>query len=371
VLTIYRRHSKTCPHKARSYRRCKCNLWVQGTLSGEKIRQSLDLTSWEAAQNLIREWETKGKLGGVAAPDISHACEKFIEDAIARGVRDSTLVLIRRVIKHFVEWCEGRGFRRLSQVDIEQARKYRASWTYAPVTAAKKLERLRGFFRFCVEAGWIEKNPFQAVKSPILKQTPTMPFSGDEFKKLLDACGRFSNKGVHGFSNGTRMKAFILLLRYSGLRRTDAVSISEDKVRDGKVFLYTQKTGTPVWVPIPAYVVEVMESVRKGSYYFWSGNGGLKAATSSWDRAFRKLCTLAGVKGHFHMLRDTFAVSLLLAGTPIEDVAILLGHASTKVTEKHYSPWIKARQQRLEERVRAVWEEPEEPTRLRVIQGGA
>jgi integrase/recombinase XerD len=185
-----------------------------------------------------------------------------------------------------------------------------------------------------------------------------MPFSDDEFAKLLDACDRFSNKGVHGFANGKRMKAFILLLRYSGLRRTDAVSISEEKLRGGKVFLYTQKTGTPVWVPIPGYVVELMESIRKGPYYFWSGNGGLKAATSSWDRAFRKLCKLAGVKGHFHMLRDTFvAVSLVLKGTPIEDVAILLGHSSTKVTEKHYAPWIKARQERLEERVKATWGE--------------
>jgi integrase/recombinase XerD len=161
------------------------------------------------------------------------------------------------------------------------------------------------------------------------------------------------------------MKAFILLLRYSGLRRTDAVSISEEKVRGGKVFLYTQKTGTPVWVPIPPFVSELMESIRKGNYFFWSGNGGLKAATSSWDRAFRKLCKLAGVTGHFHMLRDTFAVSLLLKGTPIEDVAILLGHSDVAVTQKHYSPWIKARQERLEERVKATW--AEEKPKLKAV----
>jgi integrase len=368
VLTIFRRHLKSCPQTSRDYRRCRCPLHVEGTLAGVPVRKSLDLTSWDAAQALIREWETKGKLGAVAAPDVRDAGEKFIEDAIARGVKDSTLVLIRRVVKHFAGWCDGRGFRRLSQIDLDEARKYRATWTYAAITAAKKLERLRGFFRFCVESGWIERNPFASVKSPIVKQTPTMPFSDDEFAKLLDACDRFPNKGVHGFDNGKRMKAFILLLRYSGLRRTDAVSISEEKMRGGKVFLYTQKTGTPVWVPIPNYVVELMESIRKGPYYFWSGNGGLKAATSSWDRAFRKLCKLAGVTGHFHMLRDTFAVSLLLKGTPIEDVAILLGHSSTKVTEKHYAPWIKARQERLEERVRATWEEA---PKLRGIEGAA
>ena len=48
--------------------------------------------------------------------------------------------------------------------------------------------------------------------------------------------------------------------------------------------------------------------------------------------------------GYAHRWRETFAVELLLAGVPPEQVSILLGHASIKVTEKHYSPWVKARQ---------------------------
>jgi len=46
--------------------------------------------------------------------------------------------------------------------------------------------------------------------------------------------------------------------------------------------------------------------------------------------------------------RDTFAVELLLAGIPLEQVGALLGHASVPVTERHYSPWVKARQEQLE-----------------------
>ncbi len=32
---------------------------------------------------------------------------------------------------------------------------------------------------------------------------------------------------------------------------------------------------------------------------------------------------------------------LLLAGVPLEQVSVLLGHQSIKVTERHYSPWVK------------------------------
>jgi hypothetical protein len=34
---------------------------------------------------------------------------------------------------------------------------------------------------------------------------------------------------------------------------------------------------------------------------------------------------------------------------------ILLGHHSVRVTEKHYSPWVRARQEQLEADVRRTW----------------
>ncbi|MFZ1974935.1 MAG: hypothetical protein WAU89_18970, partial [Candidatus Acidiferrales bacterium] len=57
-----------------------------------------------------------------------------------------------------------------------------------------------------------------------------------------------------------------------------------------------------------------------------------------------------------HRWRDTFAVELLLARVPLADVSVLLGHQSIKVTERHYSPWVIARQEQLEETVKAAQE---------------
>jgi hypothetical protein len=57
--------------------------------------------------------------------------------------------------------------------------------------------------------------------------------------------------------------------------------------------------------------------------------------------------------------RDTFAVELLLSGVPLERVSVLLGHQSVKVTEKHYAPWVRARQEQLEADVRRTWETDE------------
>ena len=65
MLTLYRRHRPPCPHTLRKYRKCKCPIWVQGSLAGEYVRKSLDLRSWEAASNLVRDWETAGEMGVV------------------------------------------------------------------------------------------------------------------------------------------------------------------------------------------------------------------------------------------------------------------------------------------------------------------
>jgi integrase len=66
---------------------------------------------------------------------------------------------------------------------------------------------------------------------------------------------------------------------------------------------------------------------------------------------------LAGVPdAHAHRLRDTFATELLLRGVPLERVGALLGHRSVNVTEKHYAPWVSARQEQLEGDVRRTWE---------------
>ena len=60
-------------------------------------------------------------------------------------------------------------------------------------------------------------------------------------------------------------------------------------------------------------------------------------------------------EGHAHRFRDTFAVELLLTGTPIEHVSAFLGHASIRVTERHYAPWVRARQERADADVQRSW----------------
>jgi integrase len=71
-----------------------------------------------------------------------------------------------------------------------------------------------------------------------------------------------------------------------------------------------------------------------------------------WQRALKGVFKEAGIPhGHAPRFRDRFAVGLLQAGVPMDRVSVSLGHSSIKVTEKHYSPWVRARQDQPEAQV--------------------
>jgi len=363
MLTIYRRHRKDCEHRAagRKYRRCRCPIWADGFLNGLELRESLDLRDWEKAQERIREWEAKG---APVAPEpdritIETATLEFLQDAEARNLREPSLYKYRLLFRSLKQFAEQSGFRFLDQMDLAAARKFRAEWPDANLSALKKLERLRAFFRFAQESGWMQDNPAKKLKNPKVTNSPTLPFSQQQMIQILAACESYpDNYGKLGQANAKRLRAFVLVLRYAGLRIRDTVTLGCDRLAGNKLFLYTAKTGVPVWCPVPDFVVAALESCPKSTanYFFWTGESEPKSAVGDWQRSLRKLFTLAGIPdGHAHRFRDTFAIELLLAGVPLERVAVLLGHQSVKVTERHYAPWVRARQEQLEADVKRTW----------------
>lgn len=150
----------------------------------------------------------------------------------------------------------------------------------------------------------------------------------------------------------------MLTLRYTGLRIGDTTSLGVDRLVGNKIFLRSQKTGQEVFCVVPAFVADALESVPRLSdrYFFWTGRSTLHTAVGSWQRTLRKMFKLAGIqKAHAHRFRDTFAVELLLAGVATEEIAVLLGHSNITITQKHYSPWVRDRQRRLEANLERAW----------------
>lgn len=357
MLTIFRRHYPPCKYAGykdpRRYRTCDCPIWVQGSLRGEYIKKALDLRSWQAASDLVRGWDASGEIGVVRLdPPVSEAVEKFITYQKARNLSGETIRKYENLLeRRFLPWCESKGYRLFKRLTVDALRDFQTTWDDGPLYATKNLERLRAFFEFVLEAQWIARNPVASLKRPKATDNPTLPFSEDEMKRILEACDRYPG-------NQDRMKAFVLTMRYSGLRIGDTIALDKSRLNGNKLLLYTAKTGTPVYMPLPPVVIDALAKLDTNGRgrYFSTGNAKPQTARANWSRYLDTLFELADVKdGHSHRFRDTFAVSLLEKGVSLEHVSVLLGHSSVKITERHYKPWVKTLQSRLEEEVKKAW----------------
>jgi integrase len=200
-------------------------------------------------------------------------------------------------------------------------------------------------------------------RKSVFQVSPTMPLTHEEMVKLLAACDTLAAKAQPGAAklNALRLKPLILTMRFSGLRVSDAVLLTTDRLDGKKLFLYTAKTGVPVYTILPDSVVRALAECPRVSdtRFFWSGQGKRTTAVCDWQGRIKDAFDSAGiVKGLSnavsHRLRDSFACELLRAGATISNVATLLGN-SPRIVEKHYSPWVRSPQEQLEADLGRTW----------------
>jgi len=363
MLYTYRRHRKYCSHlrDGRKCLRCDCPVWVDGRLNGERVHRSLGTSDWQKALQIVRDWEAEGT-SAVSPPKAEpltteQAWSRFLTDLEVRKLHPSTIRKYRLVEKQMNHFAQAKGLRFLKEIDTDALDEFRGTWKDAALSASKKLERLRAFFRFAQKRKWSSENPATDLRAPKITARPTLPFTAEEMLRLLAAIDKYRLSG-RGAANAMRIRGLVLLLRYSGVRISDGVSMTTDKLHGNKLFLYTHKTGVAVNTILPDFVLKALEATSRVTekHFFWDGTSDLETIVGSWRRRLAKLFELAEIEhGHPHRFRDTFAVELLVSGVPIERVSILLGHQSVRVTEKHYSPWVRARQEQLEADLTRAW----------------
>jgi integrase len=167
------------------------------------------------------------------------------------------------------------------------------------------------------------------------------------------------------------------------MRIGDAVSCSVDRLANGKIRLSMRKMGIHVHCPLPGFVVAELDAIPRRSkrHWFLTGKGKPQTSVTYWqgrlidlfkrmkvtefartnkvttDEARKQLQAMGGKfeESPARRFRDTFAVELLLAGVSLERVSILLGDTSVKITERHYAPWVRERQEQAEADVERTW----------------
>ena len=298
---------------------------------------------------------------------IDEALGLYLADRDQRGIRDSSKVL--RLIGRLRNYSYARNVMHLKDITARMLTEWRATWTFRKDSSGPAVawSIVRTFCRWAHSIDLVPSDVSSKLKSLPIVRKQVQPLTRDEIADLLMATRQC------GFSLDIeeRVRVFILLQRWSGLACVDAATLRRDLLRhdDNLTQVHRTKTDAEVFIPLPPAVAKMLRAHANDhpDYFFWNPErmkrSSLICQFGDW---LRLVFDRAGVKHGqqemlSHRLRHSFAVELLLAGVPIEQVGKLLGHKTVRTTERYYSAWVKERQRKLEIEVKQAWTKMELP----------
>lgn len=154
---------------------------------------------------------------------------------------------------------------------------------------------------------------------------------------------------TYAFERFAWSKPLFTLALYTGLRRSDLRLLKWTSVdlHAGVIRLIMRKTKRPVLLPIVSRVRVALDACRKRtvmSEYVLVTPEGRPYAESTIKRYFKTAKALAGItrRFRFHDQRHTFASTLASKGINSFTLRDLLGHTSTRTTERYARPSLEA-----------------------------
>jgi site-specific recombinase XerD len=302
---------------------------------------------WTKAQQILREWEERGERPKAMVPKatIEHLQEQFLKNMETENRTSETIRKYRLLFKLLVAFTQEKGIRFVCELDLSVLEEFRASWKDNNLSKQKKQERLRTVFRYARKHRMIDDNPSLDLGKIKVDPTQVVPFTDDELNRIFKAAK----------ADNPRIYALALLMRYSGLRISDATMLRLDQLKGDRLSLRTQKVKKDVSVLLPKPVAKALRAIEPASpnYFFWNESSKLHSLTDLYrDHYFRRVFKAAQIKSepHPHQFRHSFAIKLLSAGVSLDNVAMLLGN-TPKIVWKHYAAWVPERQQALDEAV--------------------
>ncbi|HEY1160874.1 MAG TPA: tyrosine-type recombinase/integrase [Terracidiphilus sp.] len=384
------RHSADCPKTDPQWRRCNCRKSLYIYDHGKVRYKSAKTRSWEAAERAVQAERdlrdpikiAEREMASQREADVAarKSNQVTIEDALNRWlnsqkqVADSTGAAYRVVKRKISDWAAMKGITRLRDVTPEMLDEWRGKWSPAArreddrmgnTTQSHFQTRLKSFFGWAAKIRIIDIDPSVPLGAIAPSKRRTMPLTPEQFKELLAACELYdAGRRPTQEKFGNDLRVLFQVMRWSGLRIGDALMLPRSALTGNRLSLVTQKTKAEATPVLPDPVVEEIQAYkpRPGThpdYYWWTRQSDHLTLTTLWTARIRELNPYLAFKDekgqpmpfHSHMLRDTFAVELLLAGVPLEDVSRLLTHKSVRVTERYYAPWVRARRDQLEEKL--------------------
>ena len=242
----------------------------------------------------------------------------------------------------FSEFCEKRLSKDVLNVGVSDVREWilemsDGSGAVGVRTVQRRISALRSFYKYLRRGGLVSKNPAAVLVLPKASKPLPKFFREEEMGRLLDDVmtgDEFQDR---------RDKLIIDLFYQTGVRVSELVEIKDSDIDMGRgmlrVFGKRRKErlipiGGKLLKEIEAYKAKRNTEVGKTSELFVRKNGEKLYRRGVYDVVHRSLTKVSSLKKRSpHVLRHTFASTMLNNGADIYAVKALLGHSSLAATE--------------------------------------
>jgi integrase len=181
----------------------------------------------------------------------------------------------------------------ISKADIVKGRDRRS-----PASGAHFVIAMRSLFKWAVDSAVMTENPADGVKSGRPKSDGFEPW-------LENDIAAFEAR----WPVGTRERVAFGVLLGTGLRRSDAIRLGAQHVKDGIIRLTTRKTGERVAILIESALATTLATGPCGDLTFITSTRGTPFNDGAFGKFFRAACDAAGVAGKSaHGLRKAGAI---------------------------------------------------------------
>ena len=245
--------------------------------------------------------------------------------------------LIEFLSQYRGELVEPAGLIEVSAADLRAFLAARRNSGLGAASAARELSGVRAFLGYAAEQqGRAPQVP--RTRAPRRPKTLPRPSAPDEVVALAEDAGAFASEPWIG----ARDLAILLLLYGSGLRVSEALSLTARDLPIGESIRVTGKRSKTRIVPVVQAVREAIADYVRQCPYPISGDlplfVGARGGPLSADlvrRAVRAARTRLGLPHTLtpHALRHSFATHLLARGADLRSLQELLGHASLSSTQ--------------------------------------
>ena len=207
----------------------------------------------------------------------------------------------------------------------------------SPVSVNRKLSSLKSFFKFLMKQGFVSVNPLRFVTGPKTKKPLPTFVKEKDMEELLDGDGFGED------FEGVRDRLILEMLYDTGMRRSELVGLQDTDIDyDAMQVKVTGKRNKQRLIPFAERLKNLMlaytevrnREVGAGSGWFFVRKNGEQLSTDILYTVVKKklsdIPTLA--KCSPHVLRHSFATSMLNNGAELNAVKELLGHSSLAST---------------------------------------